>query len=52
MKIEKTCMIGRYNLVDENLETEDRYIRQIDTEELITLAESVLELFANEVRKR
>ena len=49
MKIEKTCITGRFNLVDDSKEGEERYIQQMDKEELVELGTSIIDLL-REVR--
>jgi len=44
IKIEKTSIIGRYNLVDTKEVDEDRYIRQLSTKEIKELAKSIINI--------
>lgn len=44
IKVEKTMLVGRYNLVNTLKEGDDRCIRQLSLSEVKTLANSIIDL--------
>jgi len=46
IKIEETCIIGKFNLINDSIprSNEDRYIRQLNIEEVKVLGKSILNL--------
>lgn len=44
IKIEKTMIIDRYNLIDTDKKDDDRYIRQITKKEVIELGINIIQV--------
>lgn len=44
IKIEKTGIIGRYNLVNTDLKDDDRYIKQLSLQEVKALGKSIMDM--------